>query len=294
MKNLNIQFKYAKHIDLVFHVLAHMQVNNASDLYSQEYIDKFKLLRNNKELFIPYDIVEYYNIHFNNVGMINFLPFYSKDFDELKHLILNYNGFTDDDINLFVKPFLSICENESDFYFDFWKNKINIIKDECVKAENIIREKLDLYSCIFDYYNKSALAFLSLSITRNGRGFGGIDNSFSALIPFPKSSEQVNNSFFVLLHEYTHQITDELLKTNINMEDGSHDISENMVILFDFYLIKSLNKADVEKYLEWISEILGITDNKITETTFLSVFNVKKSIREEIDNLLYKIIGSNR
>lgn len=272
-----------------------MQVNNASDLYSQEYIDSFKLLRNNKELFIPYDLAEYYNKHFNNVGMINFLPFYSKDFDELKHLILNYNGFTNDDINLFVKPFLSICENESDFYFDFWENKINIIyKDYCVKAENIIRKKLELYSCVFDYYNKSALAFLSLSITRNGRGFGGIDNYFSALIPFPKSLKLINNSFFVLLHEYTHQITNELLKTNINMGDGSHDISESLVILFDFYLIKSLDKANVDKYLEWVSEISGNTDNTITENTLLSIFNVEKSLRDEIDNLLYKIINSNQ
>ena len=291
---MNIQFKYAKHIDLIFHVLAHMQVNNASDLYSQEYIDEFKLLRNGKELFIPSDIAEYYNKHFNNVGMINFLPFYSKDFYELKHLILNYNGFTNDDINSFVKQFLLICENESDFYFDFWENKINIVKDECVKAENIIREKLDLYRCIFDYYNKSALAFLSLSITRNGRGFGGIDNYFSALIPFPKSLKQINNSFFVLLHEYTHQITDELLRSNINMKDGSHDISENMVILFDYYLITSLDKANVEKYLKWISEISENMDSTITETTFLSIFNVEKSIMEEMDNLLCKIINSNQ
>ncbi len=291
---MNIKFKYAKHIDLIFHVLAHMQVNNASDLYSQKYIDNFKLLRNNKELFIPYDLAEYYNKHFNNVGMINFLPFYSKDFDELKHLILNYNGFTNDDINLFVKPFLSICENESDFYFDFWENKINIYKDYCVKAENIIRKKLELYSCVFDYYNKSALTILSLSITRNGRGFGGIDNYFSALIPFPKSLKLINNSFFVLLHEYTHQITNELLKPNINMEDGSHDISESLVILFDFYLIKSLDKANVDKYLEWVSEISGNTDNTITENTLLSIFNVEKSLRDEIDNLLYKIINSNQ
>ena len=78
------------------------------------------------------------------------------------------------------------------------------------------------------------------------------------------------------------------------MKDGSHDISENMVILFDYYLITSLDKANVEKYLKWISEISENMDSAITETTFLSIFNVEKSIMEEMDNLLCKIINSNQ
>lgn len=288
---MNIQFRYEKHIDLIFHVLAHMHVNNASDLYSQEYVEKFKLLRNHKELLIPYGLADYYNNHFNRLGMINFLPFYSNAFDELKRLTLNYNGFTNEDTDFFVKPFLEICESESDFYFNFWENTIHTIKDECVQAENILREKLNLYRCIFEYYNRSALVLLSLSITRNGRGFSGIDNCFSALIPFPKSLSQIDNSFFILLHEYTHQITDELLRTDINMDDGSHDISENVVILFDFYLLKFLNKPDVEKYLKWIAEISGNTDNTISETTFLSVFNVDNSVKNKMRTLLYQIIS---
>lgn len=269
-----------------------MHVDNASDLYSQEYVEKFKLLRNSKEpLILPNSLADYYNSHFNRLGMINFLPFYSNDFDELKRLMLHYNGFTKEDTHFFVKPFLAICESESDFYFKFWTNTIHTIKEECVQVENILKEKLNLYRCIFEYYNKSALALLSLSVTRNGRGSGGIENCFSALIPFPKSLCQIDNSFFILLHEYTHQITDELLGSDIHMNDGSHDISENVVILFDFYLLKFLNEADAEKYLKWIAEKSGYTGNAISETTFLSVFNVDNFLKDKMHTLLHQIIS---
>ena len=38
---MKISFKYSLISDLVFHVLAYMRVNNASNLYSRKYIESF-------------------------------------------------------------------------------------------------------------------------------------------------------------------------------------------------------------------------------------------------------------
>ena len=35
---MKVEFRYSKHFDLVLHVLAYLKVDNASDLYDEEYI----------------------------------------------------------------------------------------------------------------------------------------------------------------------------------------------------------------------------------------------------------------
>ena len=50
---------------------------------------------------------------------------------------------------------------------------------------------------------------------------------------------------------------------------------------------------NVEKYLKWISEISENMDSTITETTFLSIFNVEKSIMEEMKPVVFKLDSEN-
>ena len=78
---------------------------------------------------------------------------------------------------------------------------------------------------MFDYSNKNAVAYLSFGLTRNGRGFSGVNGDFGAFVPFPRNTKDIENVWFTLLHEYSHQITDPLLNTNIRMGDGSHAMS---------------------------------------------------------------------
>jgi hypothetical protein len=284
-----IEFKYQKHIDLIFHVLAHFKVNNASDLFSQTYIDKMQLERKSKPLIIPTKIIDYYNQNFERLAIINFLPFLSNDYNELKKSLLNYKEFNSNDMEFFINPFIELLDDEALFYFDYWEKECQL-KEQKI-AEKAIKDKLDSYKFIFDYYKKSVIVYFSISITRNGRGFGG-SNNFSALIPFPKSQDEINNSFYTLLHEYTHQITDIMLKTNINMQDGSHSISENMVILFDYYIIKSVCEADLEIYFNWISKASGNLGMKMSEAEFLSLFMVSDEIANDLKELVNKLIHS--
>jgi len=282
---LELEIKYSKYFDLVFHVLAYLKVHNASNLYDTKYIEKMAIEKQNFE----YDIIpkinllqEYYNNNFGRLGMINFLPFYSTDFNNIKNVFINFNQFTAEDIKYFINPFVEIMENESTFFFDYWDKLYN--DNEVLRhlTEKRMKTELEKFSCIFEYYNKSPSVFLSFTITRNGRGFSGIDSFFSAAIPFPESDGNFMNSFLMMLHEYTHQFTDDLLNRSINMIDGSHALSENVVILTDYYLIKSIDETLIQDYFK----LFGVGN----EFEFFNVFKVDENLEIEIKKLLDDIL----
>ena len=73
-----IEFKYSVIQDLMYHILAHMKVENASNLYSEAYIDNVNKIKNGRYDSIT-EVVShlsnYYNENFERLGVINFLPF---------------------------------------------------------------------------------------------------------------------------------------------------------------------------------------------------------------------------
>lgn len=286
---MKIEIKYNKYFDLIFHVLAYLKVNNASNLYNKEYINKIAIEKQNFEYNIIPNIdllEEYYNINFERLMLINFLPFYCNSFEEIKNIFFNCNHFTTKDLQYFINPFIEILDNESIFFFDYWDKLHKHNENLRYLAEETLKSEFEKFSCVFDFYDKSALALLSYSITRNGRGFDGINSYFSAVVPFPENEDNFNNSFITLLHEYTHQFTDDLLRMNINMKDGSHNLSENVVILTDYYLIKSIDEKLIQKYFE-----LFMNGSKETnESEFLNIYKVDKNLKLDIKKLIDNIL----
>ncbi len=100
----------------------------------------------------------------------------------------------------------------------------------------------------------------------------------------------IDNTFFVLLHEYTHHITDNLIQ-NINMRDTTHDISENVVILTDYYLVKSITPSEITDYFKWLASISGHNNRLLSESEFLSMFQVDESINTQMMELITHILN---
>ena len=71
------------------------------------------------------------------------------------------------------------------------------------------------------------------------------------------------------------------------MDDGTHDISEKVVILFDYYLIKKIYEEDTDSYLKWLGSLANV-DN-CDEKLFLSVFKINDDINEKLLELVEKI-----
>lgn len=289
---MRISFKYSLISDLVFHVLASMHVNNASNLYSRKYIESFIPSIESGLLHKVSKIENYYNDNFERLCMINFLPIYCNNLESLSGALLSYDRFSDEDIQKFIKPFISILEDEFEKYTNFWESKNQKLSAQKSECEKYISERLNDYKNIFDYFGKNADVYFSLSLTCNGRGVYSAD-SFSAIVPYPLMQKERADCFFQLFHEYTHQFTDKLLNTNINMTDGSHDLSEKLVILADYFIFKRTNEEIANTYLSWIAKNSGIENDKIDESIFLNVFNVPTELMCLLNNEIAKIYSLN-
>ena len=241
-----IEFKYSVVQDLMYHILAHMKVENASNLYSETYIDNVNKIKNGRYDSIT-EVVShlsnYYNENFERLGVINFLPFEHSSVQGLIGATENYYGFTETDKEEFIFPLNQLLKSEFEFYEGYW-NELYATTSICRKSfESWLKSEMSKYETLFSYFNKSAVVGMSYSLTNNGRGFGDT-SSFNAVVPFAFDGSKYKNIFYQILHEYTHQFTDKLLGENIRMDDGTHDISEKAVILFDYYLIKKLYKEE--------------------------------------------------
>ncbi len=291
---MKINFVYSEVTDLVFHFLAHMKVHNASDLYSEDYIRSMQLEKNgDSDIVQETSLLEsYYNDNFERLGVINFLPFDCVDLQSFIDLLLHYQRFSDEDREAFLYPFVRSLEQENKFYSDYWKRTFDNSQEKRLLAENYFKDAIQKYSCLFDFFKKnSAVVSFSYSLTCNGRGIGK-ENSFFAIVPFPKSSTEYQYHFFQLLHEYTHQFTDSLVGSAIHMSDGTHDLSENVVIVFDYYLMRALDNGDAEAYFAWLAKCSGNEGITISEPEFLAIFKIPDALNEVILSLVDDIINT--
>ena len=285
-----IEYKYSVVQDLMYHILAHMKVGNASNLYSEAYIDYVEKIKSGRYDSITEEVAHlsnYYNENFERLGVINFLPFMCSSVQDLISATENYYGFTETDKKEFISPLNQLLKREFNFYKDYW-NKLHDSTFICRKAfESWLKNEMCKYSALFSYFNKFAVIGMSYSMTSNGRGYGDI-SSFNAVVPFAFCESEYKKTFYQILHEYTHQFTDKLLGNNIRMDNGTHDISERAVILFDYYLIQKVYNEDTDSYLKWVGSLANI--DHCDEKLFLSVFKVNDDINKTLLELVENII----
>ena len=287
---MTIEFKYSVVYDLMYHILAHMKVENASNLYSEAYIDNVNNIKNgryNSITEVVSHLTNYYNENFERLGVINFLPLVCSSVQDLIGATENYYGFTETDKEEFIFPLNQLLKSEFEFYKAYWNKLYDTTSVHREAFESWIKNEMSKYEPLFSYFNKLAVVGMSYSLTSNGRGYGDA-SSFNAVVPFAFDGSKYKNIFYQILHEYTHQFTDELLGEDIRMDDGTHNISENAVILFDYYLIRKLNNEDTDSYLKWIGSLANV-DN-CDENLFLSVFKINDDINEKLLELVEKII----
>lgn len=289
---MKVEFTYSYVLDLVYHMLAHMTVNNASDLYSEEYIEKIKEAKGGQFEDITESmgqLAEYYNAHFDRLAMVNFLPFGCQDLDALKYMVEQHPYFTVEDKERFLYPFVELLQKESIFYEAYWRSMYDKSAISRANLEAYLTKEWGKYKVLGSYFHKNrAIAGVSYSMTYNGRGLGHYD-AFLAVVPFVEEEKAYKRAFLQLLHEYTHEFTDRMIQHNISMEDGSHAFSENVVILFDYYLIKALCPEDLEAYLYFLSPEAESGDPIMTEEILLSVFELPAQWHEKLQQLVEDI-----
>ena len=134
-----MEFMYSYVLDLVYHMLAHMPVNNPSNLYSEEYITMIRETKDGQfeDITEPMSqLAEYYNANFERLCKVNFLPFSCQNLDALTYMVEQQPYFTAEDKVHFLAPFLQLLQKESLFYEAYWKGMYDGSEQarECLKA----------------------------------------------------------------------------------------------------------------------------------------------------------------
>lgn len=145
-----------------------------------------------------------------------FIPFYVNDYNEFKNEVLKSGQFTEEDTRDFVQPFLN---------------------NQFAPVQGIL-----------EYTKMQPEIYLCYSMSKNGRGF---DTKGVAVLS-PAGKEQYAYSYFFILHELTHSITDPIMGETISSTDKNHDTVEKMVFLFDYYLLERKAPEQLWEYLDFI------------------------------------------
>lgn len=73
--------------DLIFHIFAHMKVNNASDTYDEAYVTKMEKELSRKTVILE-SVTAYYCANFERLAFVNFLPYFmARSVDEVCYMI---------------------------------------------------------------------------------------------------------------------------------------------------------------------------------------------------------------
>lgn len=295
---MKLPILYAWHTDIVFHVLTHMKVENASNLFNEAYV---QAIRQEKErLGITEnlisqigDLTDYYVRHFERLAVINFIPFMTNSFDELIKTIISWGNFTAEDKRSFINDFVAILERERGFYKEYWYQKDKILEKRKARVEKNLNNRLALFKCLVEYYkqqqNKKVQILFSYSMGQNGRG-SSIGDSLLAAIPFPINEKDEEDTFFMTLHELTHPCTDELVDKYISMKDGSHTLTENIVMIADYELIREIDPTLVDRYFKWICNKSENSTIQLDEQMFYNIFTIPTQIKDELKIRIQEII----
>ena len=243
--------------DLIFHIFAHMKVNNASDTYDEAYVANMEKELSRKTV-IPESVTAYYCANFERLAFVNFLPYFmARSVDEVCYMIGHVGMATEEDAVKFIQPFCDVIRELSADYAKYWEKKAKDNQEsyEGLKAylsEQTLVTMKRFFESLRGMTNTKLKLLISESLRCNGRATIMGDTCIVTL-PMPSERYSKQQIFMQLVHECTHMMTDPLIKS-IRMDDGSHDIAECQVMLFDRWLFERDSEELRDAYVKWISQ----------------------------------------
>jgi len=324
------------HADLVFHLLAHMDIGeDASSLYSPGYIsmineDKARAAGSFEPLERSLAAATKIFVTDQNLRMVNFLPFACDGYESLllglRWMAGEETGespssyfsyfkkrfFHSPEAEKFLSLFAANMEREYEsFYQDYWARRQKELLPFKEDFFGFWRDHgMKLMAPVMRKHGKGSLVFLSLSLTRNGRGFAS-PGFFGAAVKFPESREEIPDSFFWSIHEMTHQFVDEITLKAASVGDVAagtmagnrgydiHLLKEKAVVYADYLLCREFLPELLEDYLFLFlglfekkdrTRYAGLSQSGL-EDRFRDVFEVPDQVRQAIEGYVGRLIG---
>ena len=246
------EFRYNRFADLYYYLLAHMPIDCAADVSDPEYTAE---MAGKLGIFpgIPPKLTDYYEENFDRLAITGFIPLAVKNTQQFREALVSCGQLTDRDMEAFVDPMIEICDRVSDRFYEWWTAHHEEVAPQTDKVYDRFRTLTDRVGAFFSNLELKPSVLFSYSLRKNGRAFFQ-PGEIIVYLTFPEKPEEITGCFLQYLHECTHSVTDPMMNRNILMADGSHDIAEYQVLVFDEYLLDALYPEMTETYREWIGQ----------------------------------------
>lgn len=278
---ISVELRTSSSIDLMYHGLAHLPLNNPASLYSRAYLERCgssKQFGERLESLAPW-----YTAHFERLCSVGFLPFFAPDWEATKKLLLTHPGYTEEDRAQFLTPLLAALDEAAPRYLCWRQAEMQ----RCASGIEQLRARLEacpVLEVMVRHTGKRVVAYLSCSLPRNGRGIM-MQDALCAMASAPATPGEAADAHCQLLHEYTHAWTDGFLHGPIAMEDGTHDLSEGLVLLADDWLFRLCCPAELGAYRAWAGRMLD-ADGPITGEEAADMIGVEEEWRRRMEALV--------
>jgi hypothetical protein len=249
-----LDFGYNRFADLYYYLLAHVPLDNAADVYDPEFAAEMAGSLGIHPL-IPQRVTDYYRSHFDRVAISCFMPLVTDNTRHCREALAACGRLTDENMESFVDPMMEVCERVADPFYAWWEETHREAAQRKQKVYDCFNTLAGKFRPFLEHMGGGQKILFSYTLRRNGRAFrqpGGV----TVYLKFPEEDKEIAGCFLQFLHECTHGVTDPLLDRMILMEDGSHDLSEYQVLVFDDFLVRNLYPELLDVYRKWIGEDL--------------------------------------
>lgn len=316
--NRETTVRISENVDLLLHLLAHIETGNVASNYDQDYIQLINQEKSPNASFLEKDLEK---IAKGSYAYISFLPVYFPDicsiykileyvstqnsqliseFNEQERCLIEYlNKNFDQADRASLADFISLCKSEySSFYESYWERKTPDFK----MGIDLFYEQWDLEEnkVIIDFFKSQQknrfLVYLSQAMRNNGRGLSFDTDTVSAISRLPESEKDLYYSYFIAIHEMIHQVTDPMVMRvlNIGYEQRSLNQEEdgfNIHIEFEkavFYVhYKLSSKQGVKLQSLYFNQISKYSvDNIASEENLLKCYPLNLDLRLALNKII--------
>lgn len=264
---MKVIIKQSDVLNIIYHFLAHLDIEHPSNIYDAEYIKDYKLHKafinsdySRVDSFVQKNIE--YQENFSELAAINFIPFQANSILEACDLLNKYSGNTSKRSKAFINEFNNLIKFEKDTYLE-WKKEPGVQYKS--KLEKTLLEKRNPLNIMQNVLNLDIEIYLIDSLFHYGRAYVNEDR-FVAGVLNPRNDKEVDHAVMIVLHEMIHCITDTLVNEE-EINDSGISLKERLVMVFEKLYINEFYNEWSNKYMEMLNEWHpGVThDNLITK-----------------------------
>jgi hypothetical protein len=204
------------------------------------------------------------------------------------------NRFPDPAEHEFVKQFAECMDDERDRFYRHYR-------EARTEVDQLGHERFQLFwkaegaKILWPWALRSGVnvfnIYLCPVMRRNGRGVPVNQEQrvlFNVVAPLPESKEEALQSFFVVLHETTHRLTDSLVDSAPGVPEPERATArENAAFYADHVFLKVHHPRHDVSYMNFFMNLEGskLTADEL-ESEFLKSYPLAASLRTSIDQLV--------